>query len=1027
MERHCPRCDRSFPDGSRCPDDGTELVVLDADDSMVGREIGGRFTLKRRLGAGAMGAVYVAWQHSMGRDVAVKIVHPRFGNDAEAAKRFLREVKLASRLSQPNTVSLHDFGQTEDGVLFFAMELLRGRTLAEVRGKSGVFAPERVVRIGVQLCDALEAAHRLEIVHRDLKPANIVVLDDPPGRDLIKVLDFGLAKSLADEHDASVTQSGAVLGTPSYMSPEAVRGEPCDARSDLYSLGVILAELASGALPFRARSVNEMLRQHLDAPPQLAPSLPPALRDVLLRLMAKLPAARYPDAAAAREALLASAQTAATSPPRAAAPVSGLDATAASHDDLATSDTAAGLASPAATPLAAAPVTAAPVATAPTTTAGVGRAAWVTGLIVLISAGGVLLLGYPGFSAHDPRQWMKFAGAPAWGILLACALSTVAALLGAAGRVSRLWSWWLALSCPAFGGLVTEMSMHMVRLHTARDAPAQRFTMFAIGTWQANHALFLGFVCGFVALMAVSASYGVGESGRSPSSDVRATFGLGALGAGALVLGVPDGAFAAFAAALSLSLSLMLPRAREQLAGRVASLLAAAMALLLVGFARPVANEAAMWFQEDPRATRAALVVSSVTSRWKLNAFLVAVVAVLVFVELARGVSWRQLRPARAGTLLAAAATLLVVLATAQHFNIVAQRAELYRSMAPQFALFARLDPPVGEGLDGERFTPHAAPALQLGREDLSIDGVGVAKLASLEAPDGQLILMRELGRTLAAPRERTPEDPDLSVAADRQLRYHSVVRALAVAQRAGVHRVELLLTRGGPPLLGGEAPPEASYVLPSDFVAIPLVLSKDAANPAELSRTFGELAPSLIDRARAAKGPLSLPLGEAAPHDDLAAAEARLRDSPYDPDSLALAGGVACAHHDKESAAQWLGTLPPDRIDKALAACEAAGLYIDRMGAADASLHYRVDVLFRTELVKCYHAAKERRPKLRGVSKLSFTIHRDGALVDLGVKGEDEELNSCVRDKFPVVRTWRFGRPIEGVIKMSVPIIFSD
>jgi Protein kinase domain len=1025
VERHCPRCDRSFPDGSRCPDDGTELVILDADDSMVGREIGGRFTLKRRLGAGAMGAVYVAWQHSMGRDVAVKIIHPRFGSDAEAAKRFLREVKLASRLSQPNTVSLHDFGQTDDGILFFAMELLRGRTLAEVRGKSGVFPPERVVRIGVQLCDALEAAHRLEIVHRDLKPANIVVLDDPPGRDLVKVLDFGLAKSIADEHDASVTQSGAVLGTPSYMSPEAVRGEPCDARSDLYSLGVILGELASGALPFRGRTVNEMLRQHLDAPPQLAPSLPAALRSVLVKLMAKSPAERYPDAASAREALLSVPHAIASAP---ATSVSALDATGAGALALELGDTAAGLApSPAPATAAAARSASAPVV------AAVSRVAWVTASLVLLSVGGVIALGYSGFGAHDPRSWMKYAGKIAWGILGACVLTPALAIFAAAGRASRLWSWWLALACPAFAGIVTEMGMSMVRLHTAQNAPAERFDHFALGTWQANHALFLGFAGGYAALMAVAASYGTGTSGRAPSSEIRGALGLFALGLAALALGVPDGAFAAFAAALALALSLVLPRAREQLAGRVASLLAVAMALLLVGFARPVAREAATWVDEGTRATRAAQIVASASSRWKLNAFLVAIVAILVLVELARGVPWDKLRPTRAGTLLASAVGLLAVAETAQHIHILAQRTALYQAMAPQFALFARLDPPGGEDLDPARYTAHAAPALQLGREDFSLDGVGVARLASLASPEGQLVLMRELGRTLAAPRERTHDDPDLSVAADRSLRFQSVVQALAVAQRAGVKRIELLFTRGAPPLLDEDAPPEASYALPDDFLAIPFVLSGDAAAPGDLGRSFGEVAPSFIERARTGAAPFVLPVGEPAvpardSNNEVAEAEARLRATPYAVEALAAAARVACAHKDEVDAERWLGALPPARADVELAACERAGLHIDPTRIDDAGLHYRADVLFRTELVDCYHALRARRPKLRGVSNLRFQILRDGSVVDLAVRGEDPELNACVRAKFSTVRGWQFGRPTGGgEVTVQVPILFAE
>src|SRR5947207_2878617 len=156
-----------------------------------------------------MGTVYRALQRSVGREVAVKLIDQRYASDPMGVRRFLREARLASQLSHPNTVGVLDVGQSRDGRLFIAMELVRGRTLAEVIDKEAPLSVARAAGICVQLCDALEAAHKLEILHRDLKPSNIMVLDDPPGRDRVKILDFGLAKSLAEE-ESQVTATGFV-------------------------------------------------------------------------------------------------------------------------------------------------------------------------------------------------------------------------------------------------------------------------------------------------------------------------------------------------------------------------------------------------------------------------------------------------------------------------------------------------------------------------------------------------------------------------------------------------------------------------------------------------------------------------------------------------------------------------------------------------------------------------------------------------------------------------------------------------
>jgi serine/threonine-protein kinase len=305
---YCPGCEKKFAAGDHCPTDGMRLVRLSAAiDPFIGRELDGRYTILEKLGQGGMGTVYRGSQHSVGRDCAIKVINPSQVTDEDAIKRFLREAKLASRLSHPNAVAVHDFGQTSDGVFYLAMELVEGRTLDQVLKDEKVFEPHRVAWIGSQVCDALESAHALQIVHRDLKPSNIMRLSR--GRDLVKVLDFGLAKSLApDQTSTTMTGTGDLLGTPAFMPPELALGQPCDGRADLYSLGCVLYQLGSGRLPFRSTSRHEMVAMHTTLRAPRMTGVPRALAQVIERMLEKDPAARYQSASACREALEAAVE-----------------------------------------------------------------------------------------------------------------------------------------------------------------------------------------------------------------------------------------------------------------------------------------------------------------------------------------------------------------------------------------------------------------------------------------------------------------------------------------------------------------------------------------------------------------------------------------------------------------------------------------------------------------------------------------------------------------------------------------------
>jgi len=238
----------------------------------------GRYELVELIGEGGMGAVYLARQVAMDRMVALKLILAEAVKSPDAAARFEREMKLSAKIEHPNTIRVYDFGET-DGQLFLAMELLRGQTLKQVL-ESGPLDLGRIVRIGVQVARALQAAHSEGVVHRDLKPDNVMLLEQYGEHDVVKVLDFGIAKSL-DEPEASVTATGAVIGTPAYMSAEQAMGQAVDRRSDLYSLGIILYEMASGRLPFTAPGFTALLVAHATETPQpltqVVPDIHPGL------------------------------------------------------------------------------------------------------------------------------------------------------------------------------------------------------------------------------------------------------------------------------------------------------------------------------------------------------------------------------------------------------------------------------------------------------------------------------------------------------------------------------------------------------------------------------------------------------------------------------------------------------------------------------------------------------------------------------------------------------------------------------
>ncbi|MCP4446904.1 MAG: protein kinase [Myxococcales bacterium] len=273
-----------------------------SDDALVGRIVAGKFCLRQCIGVGAAGTVYRADQTSLGRTVAVKILRPEMACEPRFVRRFHDEARAASRLNHPNVVSVIDFGQTDDGLLYLVMEFLLGLTLTEVL-RTEQLTSDRIADIVGQILSALEEAHERGVVHADLKADNIMVEYRRGGWDLIKVVDFGIARLTGNAEDPGDANDGSICGTPEYMAPEVIRGQEPTLAADIYAVGIILYELLVGFTPFSGSPTLEMLQRHLreePLPPNQHPdalAVPAALEEITLRALAKDPRDRFESAA----------------------------------------------------------------------------------------------------------------------------------------------------------------------------------------------------------------------------------------------------------------------------------------------------------------------------------------------------------------------------------------------------------------------------------------------------------------------------------------------------------------------------------------------------------------------------------------------------------------------------------------------------------------------------------------------------------------------------------------------------------
>ena len=302
----CAHCKLQYPsDSATCFLCGRPLETMQ--DPLVGATLAGRYVVDQAIGEGGMATVYSAHHRLVDRPCAIKVMNERFAKNEVIRERFRREAKAAQKLAHPNIIEIFDQGETPDGSLYLVMELLRGETLAQVveRGKLTI---ARTLPIAIQIARALARAHDLEVIHRDLKPENIFLSEGPESTDWVKILDFGIARSM---QDTRLTGAGEVFGTPEYMAPERISSIDAGPSADLYSLGVILYEMLSGQLPFDGSDVAAFFVKHLKEKPkplgERITGLPEPLVRLVMELLEKEPKDRPVDAHRVHADLLAAA------------------------------------------------------------------------------------------------------------------------------------------------------------------------------------------------------------------------------------------------------------------------------------------------------------------------------------------------------------------------------------------------------------------------------------------------------------------------------------------------------------------------------------------------------------------------------------------------------------------------------------------------------------------------------------------------------------------------------------------------
>ena len=322
--RVCPKCQQVVDsEEPYCPRDGTRLLkrsvfdeIVQQTDPLVGKRIAGRYLVIKKLGEGGMGDVFLAEHEDIEKRLAIKVLKQEYSSRVDMVVRFKQEAVSASRIKHPNVVDVFDFGQMEDSRFFLVMELLEGRDLADVLSKEGVIEPRRAVSLALQICRALAAAHAKGVIHRDMKPENVFLTSTMQGEEVVKIVDFGIAKMREVGDDGSesarrkITKTGMIFGTPEYMAPEQAAGKPVDDKADVYATGIMMFEMLAGRVPFFGSTFMAVLTAHLTAePPRMQDVSPRAmqlsaeLEDAVMKALCKAPADRHASMMAFADAL----------------------------------------------------------------------------------------------------------------------------------------------------------------------------------------------------------------------------------------------------------------------------------------------------------------------------------------------------------------------------------------------------------------------------------------------------------------------------------------------------------------------------------------------------------------------------------------------------------------------------------------------------------------------------------------------------------------------------------------------------
>ena len=292
--KYCPVCERKYPeDVSACEHDGATLkTTAVAEDPLLGKTIRGKYRVLKKLGAGGMGAVYLAEQLSIGRKVALKVLQREFAMNDEFIKRFHQEARLAASLNHRHVITIYDFDQTDEGSLFIAMEYVQGHNLKSIIHEGPLKLP-RALRFAAQIAEGLSAAHRAGVIHRDIKPENIMILQR---LEEVRLMDFGISRLRDTETLARLTRPGMIMGTPAYMAPEQIEGDEVNEKSDIYAFGVVLYEMLSGQTPFKAPTPTALLMKQINELPvrlrQLRGDVPDAVEHLIMQALEKQPERR---------------------------------------------------------------------------------------------------------------------------------------------------------------------------------------------------------------------------------------------------------------------------------------------------------------------------------------------------------------------------------------------------------------------------------------------------------------------------------------------------------------------------------------------------------------------------------------------------------------------------------------------------------------------------------------------------------------------------------------------------------------